>query len=423
MAIQGTKNSAGGGEPTASLRFVDIIRYAGVKLYLSGYLLDQLGDALWFVTLGWVAAQAPSPFWAGTIFAAGAIPAAVFTLVGGPLVDKIGSGKAVVITESVRLVAVLAWIAAMLVDATPLAVIPVLAFVIGTVDGLHQPALEVMPTDLLPEHGQTTAAGVEKVEQRIGQATAGAVGGFLLGHVGLAGPSIAAAAALVLAVAVFARVTSQHPTTAPQAQPNLIRSSAKGWGIVLHQAVLVRIVPFQGLYNGLTAGVSLMGYPLKARAQGWSSLQYGGAYAAWAGGLLAGSMLIVRLVNKLSHKLRAAMCLSIIVGGCIVGLGYVTDARLFMVLSAICGLCSGPVTPSLSGFVRSHAMTRPAQRGAILGVLTFVTTGLEPLGYLLIGGLAFLAGIQGAFILAGSLIVIAGVVVLASRAVCGLVSL
>nr|WP_279671506.1 MFS transporter [Flexivirga meconopsidis] len=372
---------------------------------------------MWFVTLGWVAARAPSALWSGLIFCAGAVPAAAFTLLGGALIDRLGSGRAVLMTESVRLAVLLAWTVAMVVDTTPLVVLPVLAFVIGAVDGLHQPAMEVFPTDLVPENGQTTIAGIEKLIMRGAQVIAGAAGGWLLSDVGLAGPSIAGAVAFFVALGLFARITTTQQLTPPTADTDLFRAARAGWGIVAVDPVMRHTIPLHGVYNALTAGLTLTGYPLKARGHHWSAAQFGLGYAVWAAGLAIGSFVMIRAVNKLRHKVRAAVVLMVAVGTCIIALGAADNLTVFIVLSALFGLCSGPTGPALSGFVRARSMSLPGGKGAVLGILTFAITGLEPLGYLAVGLVAFGTGIDLAFSVIGGVIVLAGCGTLCVRAV------
>lgn len=388
------------------LTTTQVLRFNHVRTYLSGFLLDSVGDILWYLTLGWVAARAPNGLVTGLILCAGAAPAAALMLFGGAIIDRIGTGRAACYTLAARAAIMLIWIVAVGAHLAPLTVVATLAFFIGVVEGLHRPALETWPTALLPPEGQTSALGLERLGGRAAQIAGGVLGGWLLSAWSLSGPSIVAALAFAIALTVFVRLTNAVPTRAPDVETgsDLLAAARGGLRAVREHPVLSRTLPAHGLFNALTGGLSLTAFPLKAHALHWSGAQFGALYAGWGVGLLLGTMALLRLVNAVARKIRLAAVLMGAAGVCAAGIGLSDRFFVVLMLAAVLGLCCGPVGPSLGGYLRAVAMSR-VNTGAVQGAQALALDGVEPFGYLAVGGLVAVAGIAGGCTIVGIVLV------------------
>lgn len=388
-----------------------------LRVFLGAFFLDTFGDLLWYVTLGWVAGRAPNGAIAGLIICAGALPAMLLAPLGGALMARIGTAKATLYTMTARSLVMVAWIVAIAVDATPLAVLPVLAFVLGCIDGLHRPALDTWPMDVstdasghVSEGVQSRIAGLEGVIGRLAQMAAGLAGGFLLNAWGLTAPTVVAAAAFVIALGVFRYLMTRMYPHGSQSETgeSMLKAAKGGFGSVRSHPVLSRTMTVHGVYNALTAGFALAGIPLRVRALGWDVSRFGVIYAWWAAGLLLGSLLFLRYEKRVSHKVRVSLGL-VVAAGCLCALAGLTDSYPVMIVdAALLGLVCGPVGPGLRGYLRETIKNR-ADRGPIQGVQSLAFDGTEPFGYFVVGALIAVAGASVGCVVTGILIVGLGI--------------
>lgn len=401
--------------PQLSVRQVLGLRL--MRPYMVAFLLDTLGDLLWYVTLGWVAARASTPAAAGLILCAGAVPALLLAPFGGVLIGRIGAGRATLLTMTARTLAMLVWVIAIWRGSSPLVVLAVLAFVLGCIDGLHRPALDSWPFDIAgdTEGVMTSITAIERVGGRLAQAVAGLLGGFLLSRAGLNGPTLAAGAMFLLSLIVFAGLSRRVPAPAldPDAAAETLLAGARGgFSAVAAHPVLARTLPVHGLFNALTAGLTLAILPLKANAEHWDAAEYGWMYAAWGVGLLVGTLTLLGAVNKLHRKVALALVLVSTTGVLCILFGLTHSAPVAVVLIGAIGLLCGPIGPSLGGYLRESVKDR-ADRGPIVGVQSLALEGVEPFGFLAVGALAAVFGITGGCVAIGSLILAMGLWALA----------
>lgn len=405
-----------------------VLRSPKISWYLAAYVLDCIGDFMWFVTLGWVAARSSNGLISGLILCSGAVPAAGLMLFGGALIDRFGTARTAIYTMTARALVMIVWTIAIMSSAAPLLVLPILAFVLGCVDGLHRPALETWPTVLAGERAQTTIFGLERLGTRAGQIVGGITAGLLIAHWSIAGPSAVAAAAFIAALLIFCRLARQTvreetvgSVGAAAPSPSLAALAKSGVRDVRQHKVLSRTVPVHSGFNAVTAGLTFTVLPIKAHELQWSATVYGLLFAAWGGGLFLGTIVLLRMVGRIQHKIAMALVFVAAAGCLIIALGAIRSAPAAVVCAGVLGLCGGPVGPSLGGFLRQEAMTT-GSRGAIQGVQAFALDGVEPLGFLAAGALVAAAGVLWGCGVLGLALIAAAAWALASRPVRGMTS-
>lgn len=403
---------------TVDLGWKDTLQLPSIRLFLTGYVLDAVGDLVWFVSLGWLAARSHGGVGAGVIPFLGAAPAAALMLFGGALVDRWTPGRTVMVTTSVRTVLLLGWCAAILAGVPLVVALPVAALSLGALDGLHRPALDTWSTLLAPAEAQTTMAGLERMAGRFAQVVGGFAGGWLLeSWAGAAG--LVTAVLLAGALMVFRRLKVGHtvPLATVSGPAESVWGSVRGgWSLVRSHQALRRTMPVHGLFNAITAGMTLTALPLRATERGWSAGSFGLIYGSWGVGLAIGTVALLRGLQRRGRRVRLALMLVGASGALCACLGVASRPWTTAVAAGVFGACCGAIGPILTGFARDAAR-RATNTGAVLGVQSFALDGLEPLGYLLAGVLVSSLGTSKAFMLAGAAIVVLSGYALSSRAV------
>lgn len=380
----------------------EVLGVGRFRAFLTVYVLDVAADAMWLVTVGWVAAGAPNSIYTGVVLAAGSIPHVFFLFRGGLRADRIGSGALLRRTMPVRLALLLLWaaIATSTVGTWRLLAVLAVTFAIGAVAGYHDPAMLKYPTELLPREGRASALKVERLSTRFAQAAGAFAGGWLLGTGGVSAASLVGAGLLVTTVVILARLARQpgKTTVATAAEDSSI---GQGLGYVRRHRILRWTITSQGIVNLISAAAIMAILPLKARHAGWDASAYGGSFGAYGIGITLGTAGTLRL-TRLSTRAGLLIGLggAVISSGAVVAIGFANTQMLTSISALIMGLSIGPVGPMLGGFTREEVPDTLI--GRVMSVVSAVTGGIEPIGALIVGGVAAIVTIdQTAQILGG----------------------
>ncbi|NNG38446.1 MFS transporter [Flexivirga sp. ID2601S] len=371
-----------------------VLAVPNFRAFLTVYVLDVAADALWLVTLGWVASGAHSSVYTGLVLAAGSIPHVLFLFHGGLSADRVGAGKVLRRTMPLRMALFLLWaaVATSVIGAWRLVVVLAVTFAIGAVAGYHDPALQKYPTEFLPRSGRGTAIKIERVSSRFAQAAGAFAGGWLLGHGGVSAASLAAGAALLVTLAILGRLarTPEKEIVVADADDSSVR---EGLDYVKKHPILRWTITTQGVVNLISAAAVMAILPLKARHAGWDAGAYGGSFGAYGIGITLGTAMTLRLTNI---STRGGLLIG--VGGAtlssaaVIGIGLATSQALTIGCAFVMGLTIGPVAPMLSGFAREDVPE--SLTGRVFSVISVATGGIEPVGSLITGLVAAALGIN-----------------------------
>lgn len=392
-----------------------------LRPYFAGIGADSFSDALWFVALGWLAQTAGDPFTASLIVFAGSVPSAVVMLGLATVAERFATPRTVLVTLLAR-IAVLALVALLVPIGGTVAVIGTAALLLGLLDGFHITSLETWPLVLSPsETAQTPILAIERIVQRLAQAAAGVVGGWVLGkgsNGGAVGIVLVALAASAVAWVVLMLGRPAHWPAMEDVADSGDEPGTTGRALLLvrQHPVLSRSMVVHGFYNALTFGVALVGFAAVVRSRGWGSSTFGTMYAGWAAGLLAGASLLLRWVGGTDRKVRLALVLIVAIGLLVAVLGSVNSRPLAIGCAAAIGLLGGPVGPALGGYLRLVA-GQSSNPGGLTAVQALSTVGVEPIGLLIVGGVLVVAGVSGGLVALGAMICLAAAWALMAAAV------
>lgn len=378
-----------------------------IRRYLGGFGADSVGDLLWYLSLAWAAGRIGNG-WGGVILFAGVAPTLVLAPLGGALVDRVGVTRAIRWTLVARAALMVAWAAVLFagVQVGP-GVLVAAALALGCIDGLHLPALETWPLTLGgsgPPGAQTSIFAAERTITRTAQVAAGVGAGELLARWGAAPSALVAGGLFLVALLLFVGL-GPAPLDGDEAagaggDDGLWAGARRGIAVVAGDRVLRRTVAAHSGVNLLTGGVTLAGLPLWISQNGWSARWFGAAFASWGLGLLAGTVLLLRLLSRVQRTVLLGLSAGIVTGLALAVA--VLSGRPWPAVAAVgvAGLACGPLGPCLGGYLREQIVDSP-DRGAVTGFQALALSGLEPFGYLAVGGACALWGAQTGIVAAG----------------------
>lgn len=395
-----------------------VVRQRNYRWFTLAYFLDELCNAVWLVTLGWIIAGTHSDWASAGILLATGVPLAFVLILCSNWVDRHTSRKVALITLALRAVVMIAWIVVVHTGAAPFATVAAIGALIGVISGIHEPAMTTYPIALLPSDGQASAVVVERGTQRLSQAVGGIVAGYLLGQGGISAPAVAGAVAVVVALGILFRLNriatpqsdaavesgngatttdtgSESPTQTSAAAPVDASSSDAvpvrrikgGFDFVRAHPVLSRTLFVQAGITVAMAVVLLVTLPFRARQEGWSGQQYGATLTAFGIGMTIATVVGFALQSRPERtRLVLACTMATVSGLCVVTLGVVSNWTTDLIVMAVLGLSLGPAGPFLSGYLRSVTAKADDEggepiSGRVTAVMILATDALEPLGF------------------------------------------
>jgi hypothetical protein len=195
-------------------RYFEPLRHRDFALLWSGQAVSQLGDGVFTVTLAIEALRLDHrAIGLSYVLAARLLPAVLFTLAGGVLVDRVPRRLAMLASDLARGAAVAIVTVLVATGGIHLTWLVVMAFVFGLGDAVFFPAAMAITPELLPSELLVGASALNGTSLQVAGVLIGpAVGGLLVGLLGTAwGFGIDAVSFLVSAAAIFAMSARSSP--------------------------------------------------------------------------------------------------------------------------------------------------------------------------------------------------------------------
>lgn len=389
------------------------------------------GDAFQTVALSWlVIGLTGSGLALGAILIATAIPRAVFMLLGGVLADRISPRDLALVSNVVR--AVLTTIVAGLVigDAVQIWHLALVGIAFGTVDAVFLPAINTLVPRLVPS-GRLAAANavMEGTRQLVG--TVGpALAGFAVALIGVGPAFVVDALSFAIAALALWYVRSGatadrpvDPTTAPggvprsteppteSARPSLVAALMEGSRAVFGDPAMRSIVIISTAANLAFTGPTTVGLPWLILVHfGGDALALGLVFSAFAAGSLAG----VILAGSLARPRRFGWLVLSFLLAMGVGLGAIGLApgvSAIAIIALVIGTMNGYVNVVIIAWVQEK--TEPHVLGRTMSFMMLGAVVSAPLSIAL-AAVSVDTHATEMFLVAGALVVIAGLVALGS---------
>ncbi|TCM37926.1 MFS transporter [Kribbella sp. VKM Ac-2568] len=238
-------------------------------IWLFGAAVSLLGDLTMTFAIGWSASQHGGRT-AGLVLLLAAAPRAALLLIGGAVGDRYGAPKVLLASCTAMFLLTLALVPATLAVGEPVWLLLATALVVGVIDAFFLPSSRSMPRLLVPAEQVPRALASFQVTGVVFAVTGTAVGGVLVGWLGLTAAS--GFDALTFGVMIVVLLVLREPApeqTGPRT--GMFRSIAVGirmaFGRPLTRALLITMTAAAGLLMPLDALL----LPLLARAHGWDA--------------------------------------------------------------------------------------------------------------------------------------------------------
>jgi MFS family permease len=364
---------------------------------LASNAVSSIGNAASSIALAWFVLQTTgSATLMGVAAAAISIGGVLSSVLGGPLVDRMGLKRASVVADIVSSAAVAAIPLLELAGVLEFWHVIVLALLMSSVNTQGDTARYALMPPLASRAAMTMerANSADRAIARLGQITGPLIAGVLIALIGPVNVLFVNAATYLVSAALIAASVPRSPDTqtgAGRDAGGYVAELLEGLRFVRGNRLVLSLVLIATLANFLDVPLFSVIMPVYAQTFYGSATSLGIVLAAIAGGALVGTVIFAAVGRSWPRRLTFLSCLVV---APLLFYGMLVTAPPLAVLvaaAAIAGAITGPVNPLLLTVVQSN--TPPHLAGRVFGALSaFAGVGI-PIGSVVAGVAVERAGV------------------------------
>ena len=408
LEIEGALDEASAAEPGRT-SFVAALGYRDFRLFWTGLVVSNVGTWMQIFGLGWLVVQLAikdgvpqlAPLYLGLVGLARAIPGLTFGLVAGVVADRTDRRRLLMVTQSAA--GITAAILAALTIAERINIVEVLLLVAlnSIVFSFDAPTRQAMVSRLVTDRELMSAIGLNSAAFNGATLVGPLVGGLLIGPIGVGGLMLINALSYLVIVGALVLMRPQ-PVVEMRQRRSMLESIKEGVRFVRRDPVLRWVVVLAVATAGLTRPyIQLM--PAEAQFLGVGAPELSWLLAASGAGALGGALATASLGGAQRRGLLLA-------GAAFLhGLLLLLFAFQHTLVGAMIFIAGTSFAVMLFlGMANTLMQTRSPDhlRGRVMSVHTMVFMGFMPLGQLILGATGTVVGINNAFLIGGSVVVL-----------------
>ena len=375
------------------------LTYYDFRLAFFGQCISAVGSWMQMVTLGWLVYDLTgSAFYLGLVGLARAIPALIFTLLGGAAADRYNRRMIVGVANGV--VTICAFVLGILCITGTVSVwhIIAIAFITGTAFAFEVPSRQALISSIVEPKDVVGALGLMAVAFNTAQVIGPAFAAVLIEWIG-EGPVFVLNGFAYSAVVLAAVVMRVQGRPAARGNGSILANVLDGLRYIRRTPELCWLVISMAILSFLARPFTQL-TPVFARdVLDVGAAGLGALNSAAGAGALAGAVLAAALGSYRGRGL--ALLLSAAgFGLLLVAFGLSTSFTLSLVLCGAIGLLSAFSGINTNTMMQAHA--DPRMRGRVISLHGLTMMGVVPLGVMLEGALGSLMGVPTMVMVAGA---------------------
>lgn len=379
------------------------LRVPGFAWFWASQLLSGLGTWSQAVAQAWLVLElehstSRAAVGLGTITMLQFLPLLAFAPLGGVIADRLPRRQLLVATQAAS--ATLATVLGVLVatHAVRLWQVGLLAFALGIVNALNNPAQQAFVPELVGRGLVADAVALNSVQFNAARMIGGAAGGLAVAGWGVAATLFLNAGSFLPAIAVLAVIRAAHagPRRRPARVPVLTDLRA-GFGYALSQVPVRRVMLLFGVASllGLNWQVAM---PLVARFLLHRPVAgFGALMSALGAGSLLAAIALARDRRATERRLAAG---GLALGIVLVLLGLSRSYPVSLALVAAGGFAG--IVASITANTRLQLLAPDEMRGRVMGIYVLLMGGTTPIGAFGFGEIAGHFGTATALVVFGA---------------------
>ena len=366
-------------------RTFQALRNYNYRLFWLGQLVSLTGT--WMQTIGqaWLVLRlTSSPLAVGIVTALQTLPILLFTLFGGVFADRVPKRRFLLFTQVVSAVQALVLGLLVLTNTVQLWHVYVLALILGIINAFDNPTRQAFVVELVGREDLANAVALNSSLFNAARIVGPAVGGVLIGAVGLADAFLLNAASFIAPIVALTLMRADQFHSVPRpARGNVFRQIGEGLSFVRHTVpafIIVIMMAVLGTF-GYNFSVTL---PLIAEFVLHTDAAGFGLLTAFMGvGSLLGALL---LANRSQATYPLLLGASVLFAFFLGGVALSSWMPLTAVLLILLGLASITYTAMSNTLLQLNSPDH--LRGRVMSIYFLLFAGSTPIGGFLTGWLA-----------------------------------
>ena len=368
--------------------------------YWLGLLASSSGQQMQLVVRGWLVYElTDSPLALGFVSVSAGVPILIFSLYGGVIVDRVDKRKLLMITQCIIGGATLAVAILISIEAITLWHLMLAAVANGTVLALDLPCRQAIIPQLVEQPQIMNAVALGSGAMNLTRVVAPALGGVLVGVMGIDGVYYLIVAFYVVSTVVLFRVPPQK--VPPRDSQTTVRSDlAEGLRFIRRSPVLLALLTMAlvPIAFGMPYQLLMPVFAVDVLNVEHSGLGY--LMAATGVGALVGSFCLASL-GDFGHKGRLLLISSALFGAFLMFFATSSHFLLSLFLLAVVGMTNSIYMAANNTLLQINSSDR--MRGRVMS-LYMMTIGLLPTAVLPISAVAEAWGAPAAVAAGGGIV-------------------
>ena len=354
-----------------------------------------------------------SPLKLGIVSAIQFLPAMLFSIFAGVLVDKVSKRNILIATQVMSMIQAFILFGLVYAGVVEYWHIIILAFILGLTNSVDMPARQAYVMELVGRQDVVNAIGLNSAIFNTARIVGPAIAGILMTGIGIEWCFFINGFSFIAVIASLFMISNVVKTTkSTNTQKSLISEVSDGLNYIYKNPVLVKTLIIILFITVLSFNYNVL-IPVFAKATlGLKEKGFGLLLSSLGVGSLIGAV-SVSMLNKSEPKTRTLVVSSFFLGLTLTLLGFTRNIYYSSILVALCGVSNLWFFTIANSLLQLNSIDE--YRGRVLGVYTVVFAGATPIGNFIAGYVAEEVGAPTTFISIGIIVSISMLVVLIKR--------
>ncbi|EOH32595.1 MFS transporter [Enterococcus faecium] len=354
---------------------------------------------IWHITL-----ETSSGFWMmlATIFSN--LPQIIISLWGGALADRFNRKYMIMVADGFIALATLGLAISYWTGFQDKILLLIVLAIRSTGAGIQSPAVNAIYPQIVPKENLIKIQGINQTINAVCLLLAPAIGGVLLGSIGLVWTFMVDVVTAIIAIAIMSIIKVERQITTVNTN-SMISDIRAGIGYVLKHSELKKLVAFYAVAFILLTPAMVLSPLMVERTFGNEVWRLTANEIIWTIGSLVGGIFIA-FRKQIKNKVFAIAVCFIAFGVAFGFMSIATNFVIYLMLILIVGFFMPILTTAQTVYVQE--ITEPNVLGRVFSILQIASTSALPIAILFLGPLADIISIQSMLFVSGILLVICG---------------
>lgn len=354
---------------------------------------------IWHITL-----ETSSGFWMmlATIFSN--LPQIIISLWGGALADRFNRKYMIMLADGFIALATLGLAISYWTGFQDKILLLIVLAIRSTGAGIQSPAVNAIYPQIVPKENLIKIQGINQTINAVCLLLAPAIGGVLLGSIGLVWAFMVDVVTAIIAITIMSIIKVERQNTAVNTN-SMISDIRAGIGYVFEHSELKKLIVFYAIAFILLTPAMVLSPLMVERTFGNEVWRLTANEIIWTIGSFIGGVFIA-FRKQIKNKAFAIAVCFVAFGVAFGFMSIATNFVIYLILILVAGFFMPILTTAQTVYVQE--ITEPNVLGRVFSILQIASTSALPIAILFLGPLADIISIQSMLFVSGILLVICG---------------